>query len=309
MTEPGWPVAEPQAVAVAVHQARGGPDEFLGGGEIDRHAPGRYARVGRTVFEKSDAYPRGCAADGSWCATRNWLAPSAVARVSGLSSACCDTRTRSFLTAPRGHQTPALRIGDLSVMDHVSVHAAPLVSSTPALRVSRLGVSYGAIEALADIDFEVARGEIVAVCGEPGAGKSTLVRCLVGDVAPDVGHATLDGLPLAPGSRTRARDRCGRRLAGGRALPQPRRRRQPPARPGDASADALELALPRRGRRDAARAADPDPRHHPPRRFAGRWQRQLLAMALAISRAAQPAHPRRADGGAWAPSRPRRSRS
>ena len=90
-------------------------------------------------------------------------------------------------------------------MDHVSVHAAPLVSSTPALRVSRLGVSYGAIEALADINFDVARGEIVAVCGEPGAGKSTLVRCLVGDVAPDVGHATLDGLPLAPGSRTRAR--------------------------------------------------------------------------------------------------------
>ncbi|MEA2146857.1 MAG: hypothetical protein QOG59_2444, partial [Solirubrobacteraceae bacterium] len=90
-------------------------------------------------------------------------------------------------------------------MDHVSVHAPHRVSSTPALRVSRLGVSYGAIEALADITFDVARGEIVAVSGEPGAGKSSLVRCLVGDITADVGFATLDGIPLAPGSRTRPR--------------------------------------------------------------------------------------------------------
>jgi signal transduction histidine kinase/ABC-type branched-subunit amino acid transport system ATPase component len=94
----------------------------------------------------------------------------------------------------------------LSVRDHVSAHAPRPVSSAPALRVSRLGVSYGTIEALTDVNLEVARGEVVAVSGEPGAGKSTLVRCLVGDITPDMGLATLDRMPLAPASRTRARN-------------------------------------------------------------------------------------------------------
>lgn len=57
------------------------------------------------------------------------------------------------------------------------------------------GVSkhFGSIQALADVDFEVRRGEIMALVGENGAGKSTLVKILAGLHKPDAGEIRLDG--------------------------------------------------------------------------------------------------------------------
>jgi hypothetical protein len=51
---PGRPVGEEHAVAVAIHQAGGGPDEVLGGAVIDWHAPHATRQCGCAVFEKSD---------------------------------------------------------------------------------------------------------------------------------------------------------------------------------------------------------------------------------------------------------------
>lgn len=53
-----------------------------------------------------------------------------------------------------------------------------------------LGVSYGAVTALRDVDMEIAPGEIVTLVGPNGSGKSTLVRALLGVVRPSGGRIT-----------------------------------------------------------------------------------------------------------------------
>ena len=60
------------------------------------------------------------------------------------------------------------------------------------LRVSRLCKSFGALKALDDVSFDLAKGETLAVIGPSGGGKSTLLRVLNGLEAPDGG--TIDFL-------------------------------------------------------------------------------------------------------------------
>ena len=64
--------------------------------------------------------------------------------------------------------------------------AAPPPS--PLLRVKRISVSFGRLPVLNGIDFAVWPGQLVALIGENGAGKSTLVRCIAGDLTPEVGE-------------------------------------------------------------------------------------------------------------------------
>ncbi len=75
------------------------------------------------------------------------------------------------------------------------------------LEVSGLGVSFGSVMALEGIDLSVGAGEIVAVCGEPGAGKTALVRCIGGDLPPSTGTISIGGQPL--GGTLRAAERQG----------------------------------------------------------------------------------------------------
>jgi signal transduction histidine kinase/ABC-type multidrug transport system ATPase subunit len=57
-------------------------------------------------------------------------------------------------------------------------------------------VRLGAHTALRDVELTVRGGELVAVAGEPGAGKTTLVRCVAGDLAPTEGEVVVEGRPL-----------------------------------------------------------------------------------------------------------------
>lgn len=61
------------------------------------------------------------------------------------------------------------------------------------IRVERISKSYGGVRALTDVSFSLAPGEIRAVCGENGAGKSTFVKLLMGIVQPDSGTIAIDG--------------------------------------------------------------------------------------------------------------------
>src|SRR5580692_1745829 len=85
----------------------------------------------------------------------------------------------------------------------VAVRPAP--GTSPLLSVSGLSVSYGRLRALDDIHLNVRSGELVALAGENGAGKTSLVRCVAGDVVPATGEIYLAGkrVPSDPAGAAR----------------------------------------------------------------------------------------------------------
>jgi branched-chain amino acid transport system ATP-binding protein len=66
----------------------------------------------------------------------------------------------------------------------------------PALSVEGLEVRYGAVTALRDVSFEVAKGEIVGLIGPNGAGKSTTLHAIMGLVPARTGAVRLAGTPV-----------------------------------------------------------------------------------------------------------------
>jgi ABC-type branched-subunit amino acid transport system ATPase component len=65
--------------------------------------------------------------------------------------------------------------------------------AVPALQVRNLDFSYGPVQVLFDVDFDVGQGEVVALLGTNGAGKSTLLRAVSGLGIPDRGVVRLNG--------------------------------------------------------------------------------------------------------------------
>ncbi|SFI54781.1 ATP-binding cassette domain-containing protein [Jannaschia pohangensis] len=63
----------------------------------------------------------------------------------------------------------------------------------PILKARGLVKRYGKVTALDNCDFDLNPGEIVAVIGDNGAGKSSLIKVLSGAVIPDAGHVLLEG--------------------------------------------------------------------------------------------------------------------
>jgi len=68
--------------------------------------------------------------------------------------------------------------------------------SAPLLRVEKLAKHYGATPVFEQVSFDVAPGEIVAILGESGVGKSTLLNALAGLDAPSTGRVELAGRNL-----------------------------------------------------------------------------------------------------------------
>lgn len=67
----------------------------------------------------------------------------------------------------------------------------------PAIRVQGLEKSYGKLEVLRGVDFDVARGSIFALLGSNGAGKTTVVRILSTLLRADAGTATVNGFDVS----------------------------------------------------------------------------------------------------------------
>lgn len=65
---------------------------------------------------------------------------------------------------------------------------------------------YGRVVALDHADFDLHEGEILAVIGDNGAGKSTMIKAISGAVVPDGGEVTLDGQPVLFKSPMQARE-------------------------------------------------------------------------------------------------------
>jgi ABC-type sugar transport system ATPase subunit len=75
----------------------------------------------------------------------------------------------------------------------------------PLVRMEHVRKEFGAVVAVEDLTLDVDEGEVVALVGDNGAGKSTIVNCLAGVHRPTSGRILLDGTPVELSSPIEAR--------------------------------------------------------------------------------------------------------
>jgi ATP-binding cassette subfamily C protein len=116
---------------------------------------------------------------------------------------------RQWLAALEGHRT----IGETLAALEAGTPAEGVLLPKPTGRVEAKALTYalsplpGVKPIVADINLEIVPGEIVAVIGPSGAGKTTLARMLAGALTPSAGEVRLDGFELGhwdPEQRGRA---------------------------------------------------------------------------------------------------------
>ncbi|HET6950702.1 MAG TPA: ATP-binding protein [Acidimicrobiales bacterium] len=100
----------------------------------------------------------------------------------------------------------SLVVADLreELAEHRRQQAEP--ERIPAIQVSDVDFSYGPVQVLFGVGFEVQRGEVLALLGTNGAGKSTILRVIAGLGTPSRGVVRLHGTPItyvAPEQRVR----------------------------------------------------------------------------------------------------------
>ncbi len=137
------------------------------------------------------------------------LDPTAYAELRSHLAALVD-RGAALLLASHDHRL--LRDLEASVLDFVEgafvpgvvVPAAwpdhgrePDVGTVPLLAAEGLRVSFAGRPVLRDVDFAVHRGEVVALVGDSGVGKTTLARVLTGHLRPDAGVVRRPARPRA----------------------------------------------------------------------------------------------------------------
>src|SRR5437773_4732544 len=88
------------------------------------------------------------------------------------------------------------------MVDVLAERSAPTGPATPLLRAIGLSKTYRTPDhsgrlVLERVDFALREGEIVAILGKSGSGKSTFLRCLAGLVAPSEGRVEYRGAPVA----------------------------------------------------------------------------------------------------------------
>ena len=137
-------------------------------------------------------------------------------------------------------------------------------AAEPFLEVHEVSRRYGALEALAPTSFAIRLGEIVALVGANGSGKSVLLRAVVGGLVADEtagGRVTLRGHDLADREQA-ARVRADRHVE--RALGHARRRDRVEERVGEGvgiAPDRCRLIAPDRSRPSATHRARPKSRN------------------------------------------------
>ena len=81
----------------------------------------------------------------------------------------------------------------------------------PAIRGEGLSFAYGPNESpiFDGLDFEIPKGSFVAIIGPSGSGKTTMMRVMLGLLAPTSGQLLVDGVPLGPATNGAWRGRIG----------------------------------------------------------------------------------------------------
>ncbi len=73
----------------------------------------------------------------------------------------------------------------------------PSEAGAPILSLSGIGKTYGAVVAVREVDLDIQAGEVVAICGDNGAGKSSLIKMISGAEEPTSGSMRMGGLPVS----------------------------------------------------------------------------------------------------------------
>jgi ABC-type sugar transport system ATPase subunit len=76
----------------------------------------------------------------------------------------------------------------------VTVEAA--TATAPVLKLEHVSKRFGAVEALSDVNLELRSGEVTALIGDNGAGKSVTIKTISGIHEPDAGHIYWEGEPV-----------------------------------------------------------------------------------------------------------------
>jgi D-xylose transport system ATP-binding protein len=71
------------------------------------------------------------------------------------------------------------------------------MADAPTLELRGISKSFGPVQALDEVDFEVRAGEVMALVGDNGAGKSTLIKCVAGIYSIDSGDVLFEGKPVS----------------------------------------------------------------------------------------------------------------
>jgi osmoprotectant transport system ATP-binding protein len=79
----------------------------------------------------------------------------------------------------------------------------------PVFQLRRVRKTYAGVVALETVSLNIARGDVTALIGSSGSGKSTVLRLLTGLVSPDAGQVWFDGRPLQAQDLQQARRHMG----------------------------------------------------------------------------------------------------
>jgi ABC-type sugar transport system ATPase subunit len=74
--------------------------------------------------------------------------------------------------------------------------AGAAASTEPLLRLRGISKHFGAVQALYGVNLDLPAGQVTALCGDNGAGKSVLTKCIAGIHEPDEGEMLWDGRPV-----------------------------------------------------------------------------------------------------------------
>jgi ABC-type sugar transport system ATPase subunit len=72
----------------------------------------------------------------------------------------------------------------------------PAAATEPLLALRGVSKHFGAVQALFGVDLDLFSGHVTALCGDNGAGKSSLIKCVAGIYQPDAGEILWEGKPV-----------------------------------------------------------------------------------------------------------------
>ncbi len=75
----------------------------------------------------------------------------------------------------------------------VAAETAPVPASVPLLSLRGIDKHFGPVQALYKVDLDLPEGQVTALCGDNGAGKSVLTKCIAGIHQPDSGDILWEG--------------------------------------------------------------------------------------------------------------------